>query len=174
MASFTLARSIEILERTPVVLEQLLHGLSESWIHENEGPDTWSPFDIVGHLIHGELTDWVPRAELILAGSKTPFETFDRFAQFERSKGKSMRDLLDTFSTLRSENVQRLLAMQLTPADLAREGLHPDFGTVTLQQLLATWVAHDLSHIRQIARVMAKQYSADIGPWRAYLPVIDE
>ncbi len=174
MAPFTLTRSIEILERTPAVLEQLLGGLSQSWLHENEGPETWSPFDIVGHLIHGEQTDWIPRAELILAGSKEPFASFDRFAQFELSKGKSMADLLAEFKHLRHANVKRLVAMGLTQTNLERVGIHPDFGPVTLRQLLATWVAHDLSHIRQITRVMAKQLSEDIGPWRAYLPVMDE
>ncbi|MEM8484617.1 MAG: DinB family protein [Bacteroidota bacterium] len=174
MKSFDLDKTIEILARTPAVLEQWLAGLSDSWLLVNEGPDTWSPFDVVGHLIHGEKTDWIPRAKHILAGNPTPFPAFDRFAQFEESKGKTIDDLLASFKALRHTNIRHLVAMHLAPADLQRTGIHPDFGEVTLQQLLATWVAHDLSHIRQIARVMAKQYSNEIGPWRAYLPVIEE
>lgn len=169
MTTFSLDKSTEILERTPAVLAQLLSGLSDSWTQENEGPDTWSPFDVVGHLIHGEKTDWIPRARHILDGNPAPFPVFDRFAQFEISKGKTMDALLAEFKTLREANLQHLHAMALKPADLQRTGVHPELGAVTLQELLATWVRHDLSHIRQIARVMATQYNAEIGPWKAYL-----
>lgn len=174
MNPFSLKEAIQVLERTPLVLQQLLTGLSVHWLNNNEGPETWSPFDIVGHLIHGEKTDWIPRARLILQGQTEPFDPFDRFAQFEHSKGKSIEQLLSEFEKLRNENVKILLAMHLTEVDFKRVGLHPDFGDVTLQQLLSTWVVHDLSHIRQIARVMAKRYTSEIGPWAAYLPVVQE
>ncbi len=151
------------------MLAERREGVLRGAEQENEGPDTWSPFDVVGHLIHGEKTDWIPRARHILDGNPAPFPVFDRFAQFEESKGKTIESLLAEFKTLRDANIQHLHAMALTPADLQRTGMHPELGEVTLQQLLATWVRHDLSHIRQIARVMAKQYNAEIGPWQAYL-----
>jgi hypothetical protein len=171
--NFALADALSILERTPHVLRALLRGLPDEWVRATEGPDTWSPFDVVGHLIHGERTDWIPRAEIIMAcGESLPFEPFDRFAQFEHSRGKTLGDLLDTFARLRAENVARLRAMQLSPADLARRGCHPELGSVALEQLLATWVAHDLSHLAQIARVMGRQYTEAVGPWRVYLPML--
>jgi hypothetical protein len=172
---FELGKAIEILARTPAVLDALLRGLPSEWVRSNEGGESWSPYDIVGHLIHGEETDWIPRARIILEqGESTAFEPFDRFAQFERSEGKTLEDLLARFASLRQENLEVLEGWRLKPADLERRGRHPDFGTVTLEQLLATWVVHDLGHIRQIARVMAKQYGARVGPWRAYIPVLGD
>lgn len=173
--NFSLQTAIPILSRTPSVLDQLLRGLPEAWTLATEGPDTWSPYDVIGHLIHGERTDWVPRAEHLLAhGEAVAFPPFDRFAQFEASRGKSLPDLLDTFRTVRADSLRRLDALGLTDADLARTGRHPEFGRVTLGQHLSTWVAHDLDHIMQIVRVMAKQYGEAVGPWRQYLRIIDQ
>ena len=171
--AFSLEKSIEILERTPDVLYIMLNGISNDWTLNNEGEETWSAFDVVGHLIHGEKADWVSRAEIIL--SKNPdkkFETFDRFAQFEESKGKTLLQLLDEFKTLRKKNIERLLLKNLTDKDFEKTGSHPAFGEVSLSQLLSTWVAHDLDHIAQIARVMAKQYKEDVGPWIEYLKIL--
>ncbi len=160
--------------RTPPTLDALLRDLSPAWTSHNEGGETWSPFDVVGHLIHGERTDWIPRAEIVLEKGETqPFEPFDRFAQFEVSTGRTLEELLDTFAALRVENLQALRDLRLEPSDYERAGHHPEFGRVTMRQLLSTWVVHDLSHIRQIARVMARQYATSVGPWRAYLPVLD-
>ncbi len=170
---FDLDHSIEILERTPQVLQIMLTGLSEEWTHSNEGAETWSAYDIVGHLIHGELTDWMPRAELILSeGESKHFTPFDRFAQFEMSKTKSLTDLLAEFEALRKKNIQRLRSQNITTKNLAEKGIHPDFGEVSLSQLLATWVVHDLNHIAQVSRVMAKQYKDAVGPWIAYLRIL--
>ncbi len=175
MKSFEINEAIQILETTPRVLAVLLTKLPEGWIAANEGPDTWSPFDILGHLIHGEKTDWIPRARIILEeGTSRPFPSFDRFAQFKDSEGKSLRELLDEFEQLRTQNIEFLKRLDLAESDYAKTGLHPDLGEVTLRQLLSTWVVHDLSHIRQIARVLAKQYKSEIGPWKDYLPVVDE
>lgn len=172
--NFDLSNGISVLERTPGTLRAMLAGLSSDWIDATEGPETWSPYVIVGHLIRGERTDWIPRAEIILAqGSNRRFTPFDRFAQFRESQGKSLGQLLDEFDALRAENVVKLRGWSLTDEQLALEGEHPEFGAVTLRQLLATWVAHDLGHIAQVARVMAKQYREAIGPWRAYLPIMD-
>jgi hypothetical protein len=171
---FDLRRGVEILDRTPRVLNAMLSGLSAEWIDATEGPDTWSPYVIVGHLIHGERTDWIPRAQIILTqGDNRRFTPYDRFAQFEESKGKSLADLLDEFAGLRAKNIATLTGWNLGEEQLSLEGLHPEFGPVTMRQLLATWVGHDLGHIAQTARVMAKQYRDAIGPWRAYLPVMD-
>jgi hypothetical protein len=173
-ADFDLTDGMAVLERTPHTLRAMLAGLPSTWIDATEGPETWSPYVIVGHLIHGERTDWIPRAQLILAqGPERRFAPFDRFAQFRESQGKSLADLLDEFARLRAENLATLAGWRLTDAQLAFQGEHPDFGPVTLRQLLATWVAHDLGHVAQTARVMAKQYRAAVGPWRAYLPVMD-
>jgi hypothetical protein len=171
---FDLTTGIAVLERTPQTLRAMLAGLPSGWTDGTEGPETWSPYDIVGHLIHGERTDWIPRAQIILAqGPNRRFTPFDRFAQFRESQGKSLADLLDEFARLRAENLVTLAGWRVTEAQLALEGEHPAFGPVTLRQLLATWVAHDLGHVAQTARVMAKQYREAIGPWRAYLPVMD-
>jgi hypothetical protein len=151
-----------------MVLRTLLLDLPEPWIRGNEGPETWSPFDVVGHLIHGERTDWIPRVEHLLEhGESVPFPVFDRFAQFEESRGKTLAELLDTFARLREQSLRRLDELALKPSDLARRGRHPEFGPMTLEQHLATWVAHDLSHIGQIVRVMGRQYTEAVGPWRA-------
>jgi hypothetical protein len=174
LMEFELEHGISVLERTPRVLDVMLNALAPAWTEATEGPDTWSPYVIVGHLIHGERTDWIPRAQLILVqGSNRRFTPFDRFAQFRESEGKSLSELLEEFARLRADNVTTLAGWRLTDAQLALEGVHPEFGAVTLRQLLATWVAHDLGHVAQIARVMAKQYREAVGPWREYLPVMD-
>jgi len=162
---FNLNKTIEILERTPAVLATLLHGLSDDWIKNNEGHDTWSPYDVVGHLIHGERTDWVARMEIILLehGDKK-FEPFDRLAQFHESAGKSLHDLLEEFTILRAANIEIIRSKNISEPDLQKTGIHPSFGTVTLKQLLSTWAVHDLDHIAQVARVMAKQYKQAVGP----------
>jgi hypothetical protein len=171
---FQLDQAREILERTPATLNALLRGLSSEWTIPNEGPDSWSPFDVVGHLIHGEETDWIPRARIILEhGEARPFEPFDRFAMFEASRGKSMDELLATFERLRGESLRELAQMNITPELLGKRGVHPELGEVTLGHLLSTWVVHDLGHIAQIVRVMAKQYGEAVGAWRAYLPVVN-
>lgn len=169
---FKLNDAVAILSRTPASLGILLEGISETFERAKEGEGTWSPYDVVGHLIHGERTDWIPRARHILAGETRPFETFDRTAQFTESKGKSLGELLTTFAELRRENVATLLEMNLMDDDLARKGLHPELGEVTLRQLLATWVVHDLDHLAQISRTMAKVYSEAVGPWQAYLSIL--
>lgn len=171
---FNLNKSIEILERTPQVLEALLTGLSDEWILNNEGDDSWNPFDVIGHLIHGEKTDWLVRTNLILSDkTDKTFAPFDRFAQFENSKGKSISELLKEFQDLRKQNLVALKSKNITTEDLWKTGIHPTFGAVTLEQLLACWVAHDLGHIAQISRVMAKQYKDEVGPWREFLPILD-
>jgi len=171
---FQLTDALEMLERTPATFRALLGGLSEIWTAPNEGPDTFSAFDNVGHLIHGERTDWVPRARIILAqGPDRRFEPYDRFAQYRESQGKRMAELVDEFARLRAENLTTVRGWQLSERELALEGEHPALGPVTLRQLLATWVAHDLGHVAQTARVLAKQYGEAVGPWRAYLPVLD-
>lgn len=171
---FDLANAIAVLERTPATFRALLAGLPEAWTAPNEGPDTFSAFDNLGHLVHGERTDWIPRARIILEhGRARPFEPFDRFAQAHESKGKSVHDLLDELETLRAQNLATLRGWELTARELTLEGEHPALGRVTLAQLLATWVAHDLGHLAQTSRVMAKQYRDEVGPWRAYLPILD-
>jgi hypothetical protein len=172
--NFDLAAGMAVLQRTPATLRAMLDGLPSSWFDATEGPDTWSPYVIVGHLIHGERTDWIARAQIILAqGKDRRFTPYDRLAQFHESQGKSLSQLLDEFARLRAENLATLAGWRLTDAQLELTGEHPEFGGVTLRQLLATWVAHDLGHIAQTARVMAKQYREAIGPWRAYLPIVD-
>jgi len=172
---FELQHAVEILGQTPATLNSMLRGLPEEWLVKNEGPETWSPYDIVGHLIHGEETDWIPRARILLEhGEARAFESFDRVAMFEKSKGKSIAELLDTFATRRKESLHELNAMHVTPTLLEKRGNHPELGRVTLKQLLATWVVHDLGHVRQIVRVMAKQYRDTVGPWRAYLSILEE
>jgi uncharacterized damage-inducible protein DinB len=170
---FNLVQAMEILSRTPVILESLLSDLPTEWLSGNEGEQTWSPFDVLGHLIHGERTDWLPRLRIILqSGESETFEPFDRFAQFEASKGKSLAELLRTFAELRARNIEALKAMNLTADDLVRTGKHPELGTVKLAELIATWVVHDLDHLAQITRTMAKQYKEAVGPWQAYLSVL--
>jgi DinB superfamily len=169
-----MAEAVAVLARTPPTLDALLRDLSADWISANEGDGTWSPFDVLGHLIHGERTDWVPRARIILEhGEARAFEPFDRFAQFAESEGRTVASLLDEFAVLRQQSLRDLAALQMTDADLDRRGRHPAFGVVTLRQLLATWVAHDLDHVMQISRVLARQYSDEVGPWRAYLRIIE-
>ncbi len=180
---FSLAEAMAVLARTPATLDALLRGLPNSWVRGNEGPskngrsdqgkETWSPFDIVGHLIVGERTDWMPRARIILEHGETrAFDPFDRFAQERESRGKSLEQLLDEFVRLRKENLAALQALNLQPEDLARRGTHPELGVVTLSQLLATWAVHDLTHLHQLSRVMAHQYRDAVGPWSAYLGVL--
>lgn len=169
---FNLEKSIQILERTPGVLKQLLQGLPEDWTTPNEGPDTWSPYDIVGHLIHGERTDWIPRTKIVLEyGEDKPFEPYDRFAQFEESKGKNLHRLLEEFETLRKANLEELKSLDIG-ANLDKKGKHPELGEVTLSNLLSSWVVHDLGHIAQISRVMAKQYKEEVGVWEQYLGIL--
>src|SRR5262245_40633173 len=171
---FDLTNGIAVLERTPETFRTLLTGLQGTWTDATEGPETWSPYIIMGHLVHGERTDWISRAQLILdQGPNRKFTPYERIAQFKESEGKSLTNLLDEFAQVRAQNLATLTGWQLTDAQLELQGEHPAFGTVSLRQLLATWVAHDLGHIAQTARVMAKQYREAVGPWRAYLPVMD-
>jgi hypothetical protein len=171
--NFTIERSVEILERTPAVLDSLLHGISADWTDPNEGPDTWSVYDIIGHLIHGEKTDWIPRLEIILSGKEDKsFIPFDRFAQFTESNGKPLARLLEEFKQWRAKNINILLSKKIDVARLEEKGIHPAFGEVTLAQLLAAWVVHDLNHIAQVSRVMAKQYKLAAGPWVEYLKIL--
>ncbi|MCA1586204.1 MAG: DinB family protein [Acidobacteria bacterium] len=171
--NFDLGTGIAVLERTPGVLETLLSGLPDGWTTGNEGADTWSPFDVVGHLIDGELTDWMARLHIILSQTANRrFEPFDRSGHISRNKGRPLPELLAEFRELRERNLSQLRGLDLTRAQLQLTGEHPAFGRVTLEQLLATWVAHDLGHLAQITRVMAKQYREAVGPWEAYLPVL--
>lgn len=171
--NFSVEKSISILERTPVVLIALLENISEDWTSCNEGEDTWSTYDIIGHYIHGEITDWIPRMEIILSDNPDKsFQPFDRFAQLQISKGKSIQKLLEEFSLLRKKNIEILRSADLTKSDFAKKGIHPAFNEVSLSQLLSTWVVHDLNHIGQICRVMAKHYQEDVGPWVQYLRIL--
>ena len=173
MRPFLIEDATAVLSRTPGVLSNLLQGLPESWIAATEGGATWSPFDVVGHLLHGERTDWMPRVRLILEhGEGRPFDRFDRFAQATTSKAYTLGELLDQFAEERSTNLASLAGLCRTEQDLDRCGRHPELGVVTLRQLLATWVAHDLDHIVQVSRTMARQYADEVGPWRAYLRII--
>ncbi len=170
---FRFDEALPVLRHTPAALRALLMDLPAAWTQATEGPDTWSPFDVVGHLIHGERTDWVPRIEHMLRhGDAVPFTPFERDAMFAESRGRSLRELLDTFEQLRKQNLDRLAALGLTDADLTRRGRHPEFGVVTMGQHLATWVAHDLGHVGQVVRVMARQYSQAVGPWKVYLSIL--
>lgn len=171
---FELTHALEVLERTPGTFRALLGGLSEPWTAPNEGPDTFSARDNLGHLVHAERTNWMPRARVILAqGPDRRFGPFDRFGHYEESRGKGVAELLDEFAALRAESLAELRGWGLSERELALEGEHPALGPITLRQLLATWVAHDLGHVAQTARVLAKQYREAVGPWRAYLPVLD-
>ncbi len=172
-AEFSLADAVAILTRTPATLNAWLRGLPDGWVLSGEGKDTWSAFDIMGHLIVGERTDWMPRVRVILEnGEARPFDPFDRFAQGRESQGKSLEQLLDEFGRLRRENLTALQALNLRPEDLKRRGRHPALGVVTLSELLATWAVHDLTHVHQLSRVMAHQYRDAVGPWSAYLGVL--
>ena len=171
---FELAEAIAVLERTPGTFRALLAGLPDAWTAPNEGPETFSAFDNLGHLIHGERTDWMPRARIILAQEPgRRFEPFDRFAHYRESEGKTISQLLDELAQLRAANLETLRGWKLSDRELALEGEHPALGRVTLRQLLANWVVHDLGHLAQPARVMAKQYREEVGPWREYLPILD-
>ena len=162
-----------LLSRTPATLNALLRGLPDVWIRSNEGGDSWTPYGIVGHLIAGEQTDWMPRARMILQhGESRTFEPFDRLAQENQKQGESLQQLLDHFAGLRTQNLAELEGMNLQPSDLQRRGTHPALGTVNLSQLLATWTVHDLTHLHQLSRVMAFQYRDAVGPWIAYLGVL--
>ena len=170
---FDLDRSIEILSQTPYTLLRMLEGLSPEWTESSGNIEDWAPYDVIGHLIHCEETDWILRAEIILAqDANSTFEPFDRLAQFENSKGKSLNDLLTEFGYIRNANIERLIRWQLTPEKLALKANHPDLGEVTLEQLLSTWVVHDLGHIRQIVTYMAAKYTENVGPWKAYLSIL--
>jgi hypothetical protein len=170
---FSLEKSYEILERAPNVLSALLSGLSDEWIMTNEGPDTFSPYDVLGHLIHGEKTDWFTRTKHILEhGTDKPFIPWNRFAQYEESKGKSLEELLHEFAEIRAENMQNLKLLQISETDLDKKGLHPVLGEVSLRNLLSTWVVHDLTHIAQVTRVMAKQYKEEMGPWPEFFRIL--
>jgi hypothetical protein len=172
-AKFNLAETIEILSRTPSTLDAMLGGLPDIWVRGNEGNDTWSAFDIIGHLIVGERTDWMPRVQIILKnGEARAFDPFDRFAHVKESQGKSLDQLLDDFARLRKENLGTLQALDLKPANLSRRGRHPALGVVTLSELLATWAVHDLTHLHQLSRVMAYQYRDEVGPWNKFLGVL--
>jgi hypothetical protein len=173
LTEFHVDESVAVLTRTPATLDALLRGMPDIWVRRNEGNDTWSAFDIVGHLIFGERTDWIPRARIILEqGEARAFDPFDRFAQFKESQGKSLEQLLDEFARLRKENLAALRTLNLQPEDLKRRGKHPELGVVTLAELVATWAMHDLTHLHQLSRVMASQYRQTVGPWSAYLGVL--
>jgi hypothetical protein len=170
---FSINKSIEILERTPHVLIQLTNNLSADWTMNNEGGETWSVFDVIGHLIHGEKTDWITRIEIILSeGANKEFEPFDRFAQLEESKGKSLEQILNQFLAARELSLKKLKGFKLTENDFNKTGIHPKFGAVTLSQLIAAWTVHDLDHISQISRVMSKQYKEESGPWIEYMKIL--
>ena len=172
--TFTLAETFSVLERTPTVVDGLLRGTSSHWYRIDEGPGTWSAFDVIGHLVHGEETNWVPRARIILEhGEARPFEPFDRFAQLQRFSDWSLEDLLDRFAEVRDSNIETVRGWDLQGEQLSLRGQHPELGMVTLHQLLATWAVHDLTHITQIARVMAKRYTDEVGAWRAYLSILN-
>lgn len=173
MTGFDLQTTTALLSRTPAALNALLRDLPEAWIRCNEGEHTWSPFDVVGHLIHAERSDWIPRVKMILEfGETRAFEPFDREGHGQQIAGKSLPILLDEFANIRSENLNELRGLNLQPEDLARRGRHPALGAVTLSQLLATWAGHDLTHLHQISRIMAHQYREAVGPWSRYLGVL--
>jgi hypothetical protein len=172
---YELESSMDVLRRTPATLRGLLAGIADPWARSNEGPGTFSPFDVVGHLIDGEETDWIPRARIILGRGPDPaFEPYDRFRHYARNAGRTLDSLLDEFASLRAANLELLASWKLSEAKLDLPGRHPSLGPVTLRQLLATWVVHDLGHIAQVARVMAKQYRDEVGPWVEYLPVLTD
>ncbi|SRR5258706_7655837 len=172
---FVLEQALPQLERTPVVIATMLRGLPDPWLKANEGGDTWAPIEVIGHLIHGERTDWIPRTRIILEQGETrPFDRYDRLAQRQWLAGMTVEELLGIFATLRTENLATLRDWNLSAADLQRTGMHPALGRVTLGQLLAAWVVHDLDHVTQIARTQAKQYTVAVGPWTAYMGVLSD
>ncbi len=172
---YNINKSIEILSRTPQVLEAMFRGTSAEWLVNNEGLDTWSPFDVLGHLIHGEKTDWIPRAKIILSdASNKTFAPFDRFAQMSTNKSETIENLLAEFKRLRTNNIEELVAMDINQDKLSKTGIHPELGRTKLSELLSTWMVHDLGHIAQISRVMAKQYMSEVGPWKAYLSILKQ
>lgn len=171
---YQIKKAIEILEQTPDALTNLLSNLSDEWILNNEGKNTWSPFDIVGHLIHGEETDWITRTKIILSEDEDKnFQPFDRFAQNERFKNNSLKELLILFKNLRKKNIDFLRQLEIEESMFEKIGIHPEFGEVKLRELLATWVVHDLNHIAQIVRVMSKQYLKEVGLFKKYLPILN-
>ena len=170
---FQISKTIEILSQTPTTVKSLLGNLSDEWNFAPDGENSWSPFDVIGHYIHGEETDWIPRAEIILSqGENLTFEPFDRFAQLDKSEGQTMSELLETFANLRQKNIEILTSWNLTDEQLKLKGVHPELGEVTLEQLLATWAVHDLTHIRQLVSVLAKQYTENVGAWKQYLSIL--
>ncbi len=172
---FQVEQAVEILSNTPLVLKSLLGNLSIEWTEKVVDSEDWGPFDIVGHYIHGEETDWIPRAEIILKqGDNLTFEPFDRFAQFESSKDKTLCELLETFAKRRQKNLEILKSWNLTDEQLRLKGIHPELGEVNLEQLISTWVAHDLTHIRQIVTVLAKKYTENVGVWKEYLSILQK
>ena len=174
MMQYDKTKALEILERTPSVLNILLSGIDDEWIMNNEGPDTFSPYDVVGHLVHGEKTDWPVRIKIVLDhGTSKAFDSFDRFAMYEESKGKTMQQLLNEFEEVRKQNIIWFTSLDLRQPDFDKHGMHPKLGEVTLGNLLATWVVHDLTHIAQITRVMAKQYKTEIGPWVEFFRILN-
>jgi DinB superfamily len=168
-----LNHTLAVLSRTPAALDALLRGLPDAWTLHNEGQDSWNAFDVVGHLIHGERTDWIPRARMILeSGESKSFEPFDRSGHVRESKGKRLDELLDEFAHLRAANLDAIRQLKLGPKDLARRGKHPSLGSVTLSELLAAWVVHDQTHFHQLSRIIAHQYRAAVGPWSKYMGVL--
>ena len=170
---FNIKDAIPILKRTPRVVSELLKNLPDGWIYQNEGGETWSAYDVIGHYIHGEKTDWIPRMQIILGDGDKHFIPFDRFAQFRDSQGKSLQQLLDEFTSLRKNNIKALKSFLFNEEIMNKKGIHPQFGEVSVKELLASWVVHDLTHINQITRVMAKQYEDAVGPWRAYMGILN-
>jgi uncharacterized damage-inducible protein DinB len=174
LISYSKKDMLDLLAITPGILNDWVGKLPSHWVMQNEGGESWSAYDIVGHLIHGERTDWMARLDIILSDkAEKRFVPFDRFAQFHNSKGKSVHDLLGEFEELRKSNLSRLENIEMMDADLDREAIHPELGTVTLRQLLSTWVVHDQSHLGQIARVLAKQWKHEVGPWKEYIPILN-
>ena len=170
---FQIDEAAEILSQTPATVKSLLGNLSDEWVKKTPDTENWSPFDIVGHLIHGEKTDWIRRAEIILGQGENPaFEPFDRFAQFEKSKGKTLNELIEIFAASRANSLETLRQMNLTEEKLKLKGIHSELGEVTLEQLLATWVVHDLTHIKQIVTVLAGKYAENVGAWKQYLSIL--
>ena len=170
---FDIGKAIEILQRTPLTIECILKGISEEWLKNNEGENTWSPYEIVGHLIHGEKTDWIPRAKMMLSSSENKtFESFDRFAQMNDAQDQTIEELLNEFKKMRYDNLKVLESLDIDETKLMKKGIHPELGDVNLRQLLSTWVVHDLGHISQISRVMAKQYKEEVGVWNEYLGIL--